>query len=306
MQTDAIEESSKNSDGAIRLWHHFGSIGVVVALALLCFKCAPLYWPFAMLGALGYVSISLLRKTGLILSFIALSAVICFILPSYLGKTWLSLFLMALALSWFLVYFQQTQFTQFALTQEQSLMALSTENSSLKQQLAEAKLHQSALQAEVSRLEQQYTKSTSSLQETSQILFQLRKEQVGLTESLQKKQEECLKLQGQLYSDTALEPSAEETLRWEQLEREYRILKHRFEEKSTALDSARRDLFKTEGALHVLQTQWKEEQLNSPEEIKLLTQDLERLDSQCEAFERQIESLHELTSLLVPFAKTRL
>jgi len=299
MQTGAIEESSKKSDGAIRLWYRWGSIGVVAALALLCFKCAPLYWPFALLSLVGYVSISLLRKKGLILSFIALSAVICFILPSYMGKTWLSLFLAALALSWFLVYFQQAQSAHFTSTQEQSLVALNAEISSLKQQLADGKLNQNALECEVSRLDQLDAKSTVAL-------HHLRREKEELIQSLKQKQEECFKLQGQLYADTALEPSVEEVLKFEQLDQQYRMLKHRFEEKSAALDIARRDLFKTEGALHVLQTEFEESQLHTSEEIKFLTKELEQLDRQCEIFEQQIESLHEFTSLLVPFAKTKL
>ncbi len=247
-------------------WSWGGSLCLVGAIALLCFKCAPLYWPFTTLALVGVSGIWLIGKRGLILAYAGWVVTFYFTYPESLG---VSAFLVSIALSWFLIYWQEKLRLREWLTQEKALASTHLEVGTLKQQLAELYTKSRALDLQL---------KTSREQETE------------LQKKLEEESKARIKAQGQLYTDLTLEDDRESD----------RQLLARFEEKSSQLHAARKDLFYLEGEVHLLRSASEEKALERVEGLEALL-----YERTCE-MEAHIETQEELIGKLIPFANTTL
>ncbi|MBS0653926.1 MAG: hypothetical protein JSR39_10440, partial [Verrucomicrobia bacterium] len=88
-----------------------------------------------------------------------------------------------------------------------------------------------------------------------------------------------------------------------QLEHQHSLLKEQFEEKSEALNQARKELFRLEGEMTLLRMQDEERRSDCPEELAYQAQ-LQTLIEQCQDLEAQVISLEEIISTLSVKKKT--
>ena len=136
------QDVSREEESPLVIWYRLGSICFIAALAVLAFKCAPLYAPFIGVSVLGYAAISLFRKAGLFVSLSGLALTATWYFFSQLPNFWLSVFLVVLGLSWFLIYAQKERVTQFVLSAQEDAKRTQSEMDFLKQQVAQLKKEQ--------------------------------------------------------------------------------------------------------------------------------------------------------------------
>lgn len=265
-KTSALTES--------RRW---GFLFLLAAYSVFFAKCLPAYWPVISLGLLGSVCTFWFEKKGFIFALSSLGLSVPILFYSSLNPLWFLLFFLSMALSWFLIY-----------SEAQELFFAKKEKEGLLTQMQAEKKHFNTLYL-------QSEKARSLLEKALEPLHQ-----ENATLRTYSRQLESQKI------SSALEESVDEPLRLSELERQYAELKNRFEEKAAALDAARKEAFKTEGALILLQKQGEEKNLESDVENNIEMQELHLLEEEREALVAQVAGLEELVSLLIPFARTKL
>ena len=95
------------------------------------------------------------------------------------------------------------------------------------------------------------------------------------------------------------ENDPQEKVRIEQIQYQYALLRSQFDEKSAALETARKELFQVENRLLTLQKVQDEKNFEIAEENLLLAKDLRILEEECINLETQISSLQDLIAVLI-------
>jgi chromosome segregation ATPase len=91
----------------------------------------------------------------------------------------------------------------------------------------------------------------------------------------------------------------EEKINLEQLQHQFTVLREQFEDKSEALDRARKDLFTIENDFLLLQKTWEESNLAPSEEVLSLCRDIKVLEEECMEMQNQIFFFQDLVSSLL-------
>ncbi len=167
--------------------------------------------------------------------------------------------------------------------QKQRLDTLQSENSHLQSRVAELSRACDALST------QKITDAEEQKQRLDHLLHENTKLQNRIAELSIKNEDETL------------ETDPEEKFRLEQLQYQFAALRGQFEEKSEALNQARRDLFRVENEFLALQIAEEEKKYEpSPEDAAYL-RDLKTLEENCKELELQVTALQDfISALLLP------
>ena len=324
------------------LWNQLGPVLLLGSFAVLVLKCAPVYWPFALTAFAGYATTLCLAKRGLFLSYFILVAT--FILAARMGTGffWPLMLSFSIALSWMLIFLGNQERTHLELIQEEKVQSLEEESRQLEKQLREARgaiskeckdlilekerligqLNESIAKCKrVDQALQESEKTREKLAEKceglSQDIFAAQRREVSFQHALEDAQTQLLKLKNQLTAISEQpkevlsnvvpmeEISQEEQMRIEQAQHQYANLRLQFEEKSQALDLARKELFKTENELLTLQKAFDEKAHEDSEEQLFLIRDLKRMEEEIRDLESQVTTLQELITSLLSAPKKR-
>ena len=132
-----LHEKKEGPRPAISLWSRSGPALLLGAFAIFLFKCAPFYWPLVLTAFLGYATIRLLRKSGLLFSLIALCGASVYIFRSGHEPLWTTLLAASIAVSWLLIYLGGLDIEALAFSREDRIQSLEAELLRLEKQLRE-------------------------------------------------------------------------------------------------------------------------------------------------------------------------
>lgn len=335
MQNLLSEEQNDSRSTKASLWSQLGPVLLLGSFAGLVLKCAPLYWPIALTAFLGYATTLYLKKRGFYLSLFILAAVFVLLLRTSSDVFWPLLLSGSIALSWALIFLGDQENLSSLSNLQQKITSLEENCRLLEKHLSEAKvavskeskdlaLEKEHLKAELIDVTNKYNQTLSSLQIAqrereklnekcsvlSQDAFAYQRKEIAFQHALEDSQMQLIKMKGQLAA--FLEPKAatsnivpmeeidpQEKEQLLQIRHQYANLREQFEEKSQALDLARKELFKMENELLAMQ-KLQEEKANeiSDEDLRLM-QDLKDTEEECRDLEAQVNFLQDLiTSLL--------
>jgi hypothetical protein len=152
-----------------------------------------------------------------------------------------------------------------------------------------------ALQSQV-LVEQNQQKMRGLEKERSQLEKQVR--EINLRRVEEQNQNVQLKMQidGLMQSKADIQ---EEKIDLAQLQYQFALLREQFEDKSEALDLARKDLFKIENDFLLLQKTWEESNLAPSEEVLSLCRDIQVLEEECVEMQNQIFFFQDFISSLL-------
>jgi hypothetical protein len=318
------------------LWSRSGPVFLLVAFAALLFKCAPFYWPLLLMVFVGYSANRLWKRRGFYFSLMALAAVSIGMIQSGIDPFWSSLLSTSIALSWLLIFLGRQETEAFILNREEKIEALEENCRFLEKQLRDAKA--SLLEknkegsAERERLNDLYAQSLLTLNEVkyslevsekerekitekcgtlSQDILAHRQNEIAFQQALEDAQAQLLKLKDQQMIEAAKvvatnivpqeEIDLQEKMQLVQAQQQYALLREQFDEKSEALDKARKELFRVENELLSLQKACEEKAYEIAEEDLFLFKDLQMLEEESRDLEAQVASLQNfISSLLSP------
>lgn len=309
----------------ISLWSQAGPSLLLGAFSVVLFKCAPHYWPLTLTAYLGYGAIRLFAKKGFILSLIAL-AVVAGLFFRAEEIVWPLLLTFSIALSWMLIFLGGKEKEVFYLGCAETIQDLEKECSTLQEEVRKAKsslsLENKEMIAEKERLNALYSQTALKLEQAekeceklsekceslSKDLSSSQRKEAAFQHALNDAQEQLLKLKNESASKVDVstivpqeEGNAEEKARIEQVQHQYANLREQFDEKSQALDLARKELFRVENDLLTLQKVTEESACEVSDEELVLMNNLLAMEEECEALEAQVSSLQEfISSLLTP------
>lgn len=334
-----LEAVSANSS----FWSRLGPVLLMGSFAIVLLKCASLYWPLALTALMGYATTLYWKKRGFYLSLIILAAVSVLLMQTGVRPIWSSLLSISIALSWLLIFLGDQEMESQHLGQEKKIQSLKENCSALEKQLREAKVAISSeskdLIAEKERLALQLNDVTAKCNQSyyslqladkerekladqcealSQDIFVHQRKEIAFQHALDDAQTQLIKLKNQLaveqpkvLKDTSSSLVSMEEIdplekdRLELIQHQYANLREQFDEKSDALDQARKELFKVENELLALRKVSEENAHESFEENFGLIKDLKLMDEECRELEAQIVSLQEfITALLSPKKRT--
>ena len=306
----------------ISLWSRSGPGLLLGAFAIFLFKTAPIYWPLTLTAFLGYATIRLWKKSGLLLSLTALCCISILSFRSHHEHLWISLLSASIALAWFLIYLGGLDREAFTERKEETIRSLVQERQNLEKQVREIK---ASLSAEKHKSNTQSSESLIALTKAAQLAEAAEKEKQALLEkcnilsknvsaylsnesilqqALNNAQAQIAELHSKLSELTKVQEVIEESPSDKQLQYQFALLREQFEDKSEALDKARKDLFAAENELLVLQKISEEKNCEAPDEAIAYFRDLKSLELTCLEMENQVLSLQDfITTLLTP--KTR-
>lgn len=334
----ALQENKEIEIPEISLWSRSGPGLLLAAFAIFLFKTAPIYWPLTLTAFLGYAIIRLWKKNGLLLSLVILSSVSIFSFRSNEEHLWISILSGSIALAWLLIYLGGLDTEAFAQRREETIRSLIQERQNLEKQIREIKAslstekHKSNMQASESLLAltkaAQLTEAAEREKQTllekcntlsKNVSIRLNNESL-LQQALDNAQTQISQLHTQLADLSKFqeaspcqetvynqieESNSEEPLQLKQLQYQLTLLREQFDEKSDALDKARKDLFATENELLVLKKVQEEKKHEAPEEIVAYSRDLKSLELTCIEMENQVHTLQDVISTLLT-TKTRI
>lgn len=279
-----------------------GPIFLLGAFTLLLFKAAPFFWPILAIALTGYAAIRIWKKKGFYFSLSVLAAVVIFMFRSGASPFWTLGLSLSIALSWFLILLGRQEMESFMKERAETIRNLEENSQGLQRQLQNANLQNLS---EVSRLKNQTVETRSALNAAEKEREKWKEKYETLFQSHEAFQHTLEDVQGQLFLLKNQQPiapsiipqeedSSEEKL---QMEHKYALLREQFDEKSAALDHARKELFRLENALIVLQKSQEEKSLE--EDSISLAEDLKSLEEQRCDLEEQIAHLQEFISILL-------
>jgi chromosome segregation ATPase len=305
------------------MWSRFGPSLLLGAFAALLFKCAPLYTPLTLIAFLGYAATRLWTKGGIYLSLAALVGASAFSLRSSHEVLWTLILSISIALSWLLIYFGGQERAAFEEAWQQKLHALEKQLQDVEKQCLETQLKLSeeqrqclaerqraqALSAEVSFISSQ---ARASLEGLERERLQLSTECRVLSEEIHSHQEKNAALQLALSESSGRALQVEEQLNalicsqgssvetgLEGIQQQHALLREQFEEKSEALDQARKELFRVEHTLLSVQKMQEEKAFLPSDEMQAFCRDLQVLEKEVHDREHLIASLQDVVSSLL-------
>jgi chromosome segregation ATPase len=319
------------------LWNQAGPFLLLSAFAILIFKCASFFSWLLLTAIAGYAANLFWKKRGFYLSLMSLAAVSIFTIQSGVDPFWSSLLSTSIALSWLLIFLGKQESEAFILDREEKIKTLKENQRLLEKQLREVKASLSEENkenvAERERFNRLYAQMTLELSQAkhsleisekerdklnerceilSQDTFAYKQKEIAFQHSLEDAQSQLLKLKNQQLVEldkenkpvsTNIIPQEEtdlqEKARVEQVQHQYTLLREQFDEKSEALDQARKELFRVENEFLALQKMHQENALEIFDEDRFLMKDLKRLEEECADLEIQVSALQELVSALL-------
>jgi chromosome segregation ATPase len=305
-------------------WNAFGPVLLLGAFAAVLLKGGTSYWPLGVTAFVGYAATLYFRKKGVYLSLLSLVAVAFLTLKGQTGLFWPLFLTASISISWMLVYLGNEEQSVVEKKAADSIHSLQEACLSLEKQLREAKKGISQenkdLLSEREHLTARLKHAEKTLQASlgereklvqkcetlSQDLFAAQRKEVSFQQALEDAQAQLSKLKNT--TSEALqniipqeETSAEEKLQLEQTLHNYANLRQQFEEKSEALDAARKELFRTENELLALQKAWEEKANDFSEESQFFIRDLKKMEEEMAELEAQISLLQDcISALLLP------
>ncbi len=269
----------------LSLWNQIGPFLLLGAFTLLIFRYAPFFSLLLLTSIVGYAANLFWKKRGFYFSLFSLMAVSIYTIRSGVDPFWSSLFSASIALSWLLIFLGKQEFETLSSGREENIKILKERCETL-----------------------------------SQDIFAYQRKEIAFQHGLEDAQSQLLKLKNQLYCNQPVEQNKEskpvsaniipqeendpqEKARREHVQRQYTLLREQFDEKSEALDQARKDLFRVENELLALQSIYHEKTLEIPEEDRFLMSDLKRTEEECAELEAQVLALQELISALLSHKK---
>lgn len=326
----ALKEDKSKELPDISLWSRSGPVLLLLSFAIFLFKSAPLYWPLTLTAFLGYAAVGLWNKGGLLLSFVGLSFVCVFILSSGADPLWTAMLSIAVALSLLLIYLGGLDIKAFYQSTKEKMSVFEKEQAELKKQLHDAKSTLSKEQwhnaAEKQQLIAAHSKDKEALAQVLQSLQDVKQQKLRLGQKCEILEAEGFAYQGKesafksalkdaedqiedlkaqvaklshlIESANMEDDSSSEPLHIAQVQCQLELLRGQFEEKSEALDLARKDLFRAENDLLVLQKAWDEKLQEPSEEISAYCRDLNVLQEEGRERENQILILQEIVGAL--------
>jgi len=305
----SASDKADHSGKSLRL----GPALLLAAFAALFLKTSSIYWSFPLIGAVGYLSILFLRKTGFFFSLLLLSAsLFLFKTPSLSFSLFLAL---SISLSWWLIL----SFEERRLSLEKNLLSLEEQKSAWEQEQKEAKNSYATLSHEIRSLREQKGAWELAKREVASLrteitvakidekkfqerCVELEKQLVERASALEQANRETVQLKEELAaakakSEEKPEPTLiplEETEDEKPLQYLYANLREQFEEKSVALDAARKELFHIENRLLGIQKEKEEDLAENSEEEKLLLTALKKVED----LEGEVTALQEIVTIL--------
>ncbi len=342
MENVQLKEDTSRGVSGVSLWSRSGPVLLLLSFAIFLFKTAPLYWPLTLTAFLGYAAIRLWNKGGLFLSLISLSGISIFMLSFGAEVLWTVMLSIAVALSLLLIYLGGLDIEAFYESAKETMNVFEKERAELKKQLQDAKSTLSKEQwhhaAEKQQLMAAHSKDKEALAAVLQSLQDVKEQKLllsqkceilgaelsvyqdkesALTSTLKKAEDqiehlnsEVTKLSHLIESAKTEEDTSREPLYIAQVQCQLELLRGQFEEKSEALDLARKDLFRAENDLLILQKAW-DEKLHEPlDEVSAFCRDLKMLQDEGGNRENEILVLQDIVAALslpqkAPAAKRR-
>ena len=330
MQTQDLKlrVDKENISAKASLWNQSGPFLLLAAFAILTFKCASFFLPLLLTAFTGYAANLIWKKRAFCFFLIVLAAVSIYTVCSGVDSFWTLLLSTSIALSWLLIFLGRQESDAIISNREEKIKILEKNQALLKKQLCEAKaslseenkenilkrerlnhLYEQAIldltQAKQSLqiLEKEREKLDEKCEVLSQDIFVYQRKEIAFQRALEDAQNQLLKLKNQqLAVSTNTIPQEEinpqEKIQLEQVQRQLVLLREQFDEKSEALDKARKELFQVENELLALQKTQEEVNFETPEDLQLLN-DLKNLEDERSDLEVQICSLQELISVLL-------
>ncbi len=330
-------QSSKTNSAKIPFLTQLGPLLLLGSFAAIILKSATLYWPLALTAFIGYATILYLKKSGFYLSLLILAFVSSLLIRMDMFHLWPLMLTSSIGLSWLLIFLSHQEISSIQLEHGKTISALEETRCDLEKQLREAKISlskeskdllaekerlnalliQAQLQSDhlvhslnVSEKEKEKWKNKSEI--LLQDIFNAQRKEAAFQHALEDAQVQLLKLKNQMAALEAfqenekkssnlipIEEDLQEKVRFEQLEHQYANLREQFEEKSEALDQARRELFKTENELLVLKKNGEEKAIEMTEEELRMVKDYKAMEEELREQEALISSLQEFVTVLL-------
>jgi hypothetical protein len=325
------------------LWNQTGPFLLLGAFAILIFKLAPFFLWFLLASIAGCAAHLFWKKRGFYFSLLGLAAASIHTIRLGVDPFWSSLLSASIALSCLLIFLGRQEAETFFLEREEKMRVLKENQHSLEKQLREVKASLSEETKENivnrERLNHLYAQATMDLNQAkhfleisekereklhercetlSQDIFTYQRKEIAFQHALEDAQAQLLKLKNQQLVEQSKEikpvstnvipqeeNDSQERVRLVHVQSQYMLLREQFDEKSEALDLARKDLFRVENALLTLEKIDHEKSLEISDEEKFLLQELKRQDEECVDLEAQVLALQEfISSLLSPKKRT--
>jgi hypothetical protein len=240
----------------------------------------------------GYFTILLWKKGGFYLSITALIAAGIF---SGGDPWWRLLLSSSIAVSWLLILLGQLEGDAFFSSCNEEKNGLDEQRIALEKELKMLK-HSIA---------EENRKNIVEKERLNQLNVQAMRElaQSKLYLEVAEKERDTLQAKYSALQTPAVIPQEDEDpqekMQLEQAQRQYALLREQFDEKSEALDKARKELFRTENELMVMQKAQEEASFEFSDEDRSLLNDLQRLEEECSDLETQVVNLQEFISTLL-------
>jgi hypothetical protein len=293
------KEEPQQTQSQVPLESRAGPLLLLAAFAIMLFKFAPHYLPLTITAFLGYATIRLFAKTGLVLSCIALGCVWIFHLRLSSEYFWAATLSGSILCAWLLIYFGD---------QDKKLAAEKTENliKTLEDQIQElkkslrlekdlAKIADQS-QAKAADLERRLSEEIKDLTKLSdQNQAKATELEKRLSEEVLAREQKTIEVQALLEQLNNAPPAVEA----EEIRYSHALLREQFEEKSQILDETRKELFQVENAYLALQKAWDEKQWEPSEEYPTFVSSLKKAEEEALQLKEHIDLLEGLVSTLL-------
>ena len=288
----------------------WGILSLLFAVALCLFKWTPFSGVLSFVPLLGYLCIGRWGKIGLVIAATALLGLGVPFLFSLPDRLFFSCFLCALLTSYYLLYLEREEsLSKGAQTKEERIELL--------QDLEKWKRQVATLKSTLAELEAKTSQEKRGLQrEKEDLIAEKEQAQILLQDSLQKQErlqsrlefleKEYQLLQGSLYQDIDQAPKEEDLTLVQEWKHRSEMMQEELHEAKQALHIARLESSQWEAEALSLLKEKEESAGSSSQEIEALIKSLQNQTEENLTLEKQVDSLQELVSLLLPFAKTHL
>lgn len=298
-----------------------GPLCLFGAFAFLLFRASWELWPFALLAAIGMLAVSLFKRKGFYAGFISLAVLAALEHRTVIEQPWCALFLTAAVFSWGITLLGHEEIDQWLDMQKIKRGELEESNRQLQELVQrlqkEAKPFDEEFKAALAsrnaavesqhRLCEEVEKARQQCDALNEQILGYQRKEKAFQAALEDAQSQVLKYKyaeplkareivNPIVPQESAEEKTETSVEMRQLQHRYAQLKAQFEEKSEALNQARRELFRLEGELTVVQKEAEEKQLASCSEDLDYQAQILTLAQQCQDLESQVQLLEELVS----------
>ncbi len=289
--------SKTDSSGCLCIWSHAGSFLLLSAFFILNTKCAPVFAPLILIAIAGYAANLIWKKRGFFISLGLLIAASIYSIRSGIDPFWSSVFSASIAVSWLLIFLGKQEADEAIRELQASLSEEIRENIAERERLNRL-YAQTKHSLEIS--EKERGKIKERCETLSQDVCAYQRKEAAFQHAIEDAQAQLLKSQ-----QTNIIPQEEPDPEEKELQHQYSLLREQFEEKSQALDIARKEAFRLENELMALQKTQEEKGVEIGEEELSLMRDLQKLEEERFDLESQVASLQEfISTLLAPKKKT--